>query len=234
MVFQRPTPQGRARPDHGISSPWGPRVLHGREVFHHGEDYYWVTGDPSSFAVYGVADGTVISVQRSFSMGLEVTVEISASLRVRYSHLASSSVEIGNWVTPATRIGFMGDSGSEAGGEVHLHFEVWTLDHGTWIRVDPEPYFSTHTTIEGKAIEMLPLLINDGHNKFGGGQRTYIFGSGLWLDTTGMPTANEVSVLLIGLQKTPNLTYDELYEYAKASNALSEKELEPYRKAAGK
>ena len=132
--------QGRERADHGISSPWGPRDI----GFHHGEDYYWLTGDPSgSRIVYGVAPGTVVEVTSSASMGLEVTVELEPGLRVRYSHLASSSVSVGDTVTVSTVVGVMGSTGTEARGEVHLHFEVWVWTPAGWTRTDPEPYFST-------------------------------------------------------------------------------------------
>lgn len=86
---------------------------------------------------------------------------------------------------------------------------------------------------------MLALLINDSPKKLGGGIRTYITGPGYWLETTGHPTANEVSVLVQGhapdgkVNDVPNLTYKELYDYARASGGCPPGELVKIAAAAG-
>lgn len=137
MNWLRPTIQGRERDDHGVSSPWGWRDI----GFHHGEDYYWLTGDPiNSRACYGVTEGTVSQVFWSDSMGWCVTIQINSTVRVRYCHMGSIAVVSGQRVDSNTYIGHMGATGTEARGEVHLHFEVWVLQKD-WVRTDPEPYF---------------------------------------------------------------------------------------------
>ncbi len=136
--MKRPTMQGRERADHGISSPYGPRPGIG-DGHHDGDDYYWVTGDPiNSKACYGVAAGTVIEVFWSNSMGWCITVQINSSVRVRYCHMASVAVSVGERVTTSTYIGHMGATGTEARGETHLHLEVWVGGR----RVNPAPYFA--------------------------------------------------------------------------------------------
>lgn len=69
-----------------------------------------------------------------------------------------------------------------------------------------------------KKITMLPLKIVDGRNLLGGGTRTYTFGPGLFMETTSHKSANSIANLLIGLLgRTPNVTYAELADYARAS-----------------
>lgn len=138
-MFLRPTIQGRERADGGVSSPWGPRDI----GFHHGEDYYWLTGNrEASRRLYGVATGRVISVWYSNSMGWETTVEIKSDLRVRYCHTDEPWVSVGETIGTGTIIALMGATGTEARGEMHLHFEVWVYTPAGWTRTDPAPYFS--------------------------------------------------------------------------------------------
>lgn len=88
---------------------------------------------------------------------------------------------------------------------------------------------------------MLALMIKDGRGAFGppNKTRTYLVGGGLFVDTTNHATADQVSVIVQGydangkVHATPNLTYRDLYDYARGSNALTELELAPYKAAAG-
>lgn len=121
-------------------------------------------------------------------------------------------------------------------------------------------YFASHTTtpVEPEKPRPIPFyerpygrvtkektviahMLIDGLGKLGpkGATRTYTIGAGWFEDTTGQPTANEVSVLLNGydangvVRNSPNLTYAELYSKAKASGALSPAELKVFADAAG-
>lgn len=138
----RPTPAGRmGRADKGISAPFGysPQYSGGR-VFHHGQDYYWLNADPAgSRKVYPAGPGTVSEVFWTDTMGGIITIN-HGSFLTRYNHMPknSSKVKVGQKVTVNTFLGPMGNSGTAANGQYHLHFEVWK--NGT--RVDPEPYFS--------------------------------------------------------------------------------------------
>jgi Membrane proteins related to metalloendopeptidases len=141
----RPTPAGRmAEYAPGISAPYGfsPQYKNGK-VFHHGQDYFWLNADIiGSRKVYAAGSGTVTKVFWSDTMG--GCIEISHGLfSTRYNHMpkGSSRVKIGDKVTTNTYLGPMGNAGTAANGQYHLHFEVWV--NGT--RVDPAPYFTIPT-----------------------------------------------------------------------------------------
>lgn len=93
----------------------------------------------------------------------------------------------------------------------------------------------------GRRKDMLPLVIHDGKGLLGkkNAVRTYLFGPGLWHETTGEPTADLVSLILIGTDRsgnyfdTPNLTYAELYAYARDSGACPPAQLAKFKVAAG-
>lgn len=171
MTWLRPTIQGRERDDHGVSSPWGWRDI----GFHRGEDYYWLTGDPiNSRACYGVTEGVVTQVFWSNSMGWCITIQIDSETRVRYCHMASVAAVAGQRVDSNTYIGHMGDTGTEARGEVHLHFEVW-VPQKDWVRTDPNPYFQTGpepTKKRKKGMTTRYAFIGSGDGK--GGEGTLI------------------------------------------------------------
>lgn len=141
MLTARPTPAGRmGRADKGISAPFGYSAgYQGGRVFHHGQDYYWLNADPAgSRKVFAAGAGTVSRVYWDSTMG--GCIEINhGSFITRSCHMpqGSSAVGVGQAVTTNTYLGAMGNAGTAAGGQYHLHFEVWV--GGT--RVDPEPYF---------------------------------------------------------------------------------------------
>lgn len=141
----RPTPGGRAgRSDNGISSPFGYSPgYNGGKTFHHGQDYYWLNADSAgSRKVLAAGAGKVIEVFWSNTMGGIITVD-HGDFWSRYNHMprGSSTVSVGDKVTDQTLLGPMGNAGTEAKGEFHLHFEVWVRGS----RVDPEPYFNAFT-----------------------------------------------------------------------------------------
>lgn len=105
----------------------------------------------------------------------------------------------------------------------------------------PPEYWETPYGHNTKEKDMIAVRINDGAGKLGtaGKVRTYTVGAGFFLETTDQPSANKASVILNGYDAkgnpapSPNLTYAELYAYAKASRALTEAELAPFKAAAG-
>ncbi|GAA3729998.1 hypothetical protein GCM10022239_03270 [Leifsonia bigeumensis] len=141
MLTARPTPAGRqGRPDHGISAPFGrsPQYFDGTRV-HHGQDYYWLNADPAgSRRVFAAGAGTVSRVYWDATMGGCIEVN-HGSFITRYCHMpqGSAAVKVGQAVTTSTYLGPMGNAGTAANGQNHLHFEVWK----NGARVDPEPYF---------------------------------------------------------------------------------------------
>lgn len=139
----RPTPAGRM-PKYapGISAPYGfSSAYKDGKVFHNGQDYFWLNADPAgSRKVYAAGAGVVTKVFSTTTMG--GMIEIShGSFSTRYNHMpvGSSRVKVGDRVTMDTYLGPMGNAGTAANGQYHLHFEVWV--NGT--RTDPEPYFTS-------------------------------------------------------------------------------------------
>ncbi|HWL59286.1 MAG TPA: M23 family metallopeptidase [Microbacteriaceae bacterium] len=209
--------------------------------YHHGHDVPHPVGTP----IPSWTAGEVVASRYSYLLGWVLQVRRADGWIASFCHLRERSpLRLADVVRLGTIVGPVGASGVQVTGP-HLHTTLEpTLELGTDRARDPWPFIQTAMTATAssdtatfrnhKEKHMIPLLINDGHNKLGGGRHTYLFGPGLWLETTGMPTADPVSVVLIGSQSTPNLTYAELYEYAKASGALTTEQLEPYRKAAGR
>lgn len=135
------------RADNGISSPYGysPGYKNGK-VHHNGTDYYYLNADPAASRwVLAVGDGVVSDVYWSDVMGGCVTVEYPG-VQITDCHMPKDTawVSVGDRVTPDTTIGPMGNSGTAAGGEYHLHMEA--RPPGSYRaqnnRVDPEPYFT--------------------------------------------------------------------------------------------
>lgn len=139
----RPTPAGRAgRDDHGISAPFGrsPQYFNGTRD-HHGQDYYWLLADPAgSRKVFAAGAGVVSKIAFDATMGNCITVD-HVGFQTRYCHMpkGSAMVKPGQTVTDKTQLGPMGNAGTAANGQFHLHFEVWVNGQ----RVDPEPFFRT-------------------------------------------------------------------------------------------
>lgn len=135
----RPTPAGRM-PQYapGISEPFGTKR---GNTIHHGQDYFWLDADiVGSRRVFAAGAGTVSEVFWSAGMGGCISVD-HGPFFTRYCHMPrdSSTVRVGDVVTDLTFLGPMGNSGTDAAGQFHLHFEVWSAG----VRVNPEPFFTT-------------------------------------------------------------------------------------------
>lgn len=125
--------------------------------------------------------------------------------------------------------------------------DIWTvpawLNDTTpiWKPAPPTPFYARSYGRSKKEKTMIAYQLKDGRGLFGskGDIHTYVIGGMYFEETTGDPTANEVSVIVQGydatgrLRDSPNLTYAELYKKAKASCALTDAELAPFKAAAG-
>lgn len=204
-----------------VTSEFGMRVhpIFGTTTLHAGID---LVGFPLNLSS---AAGVVTFAKFNGGAGNEVRVRHDDGTETRYKHNASFLVQVGDRVEAATPVGVMGSTGDSTGD--HLHFE--TRDTPTSAARNPRDFINDHlydtastpTKTTRKRVTMIPLLIVDGANKLGGGTRTFTFAPGLFIETTGQKSANDISaILLAGTgKKTPNLSYADLAVYARASNA---------------
>lgn len=119
-----------------ITSRYGWRTINGVRNFHNGLDYGWLYADVSgSRKVYSAHPGIVDDAAYSAIAGNYVLVNIGGGYRVRYIHLASSSVTVGQRIGYSTLIGTMGDTGSST-SQIHLHMDLFSGD----TRINPEPH----------------------------------------------------------------------------------------------
>jgi murein DD-endopeptidase MepM/ murein hydrolase activator NlpD len=116
-----------------MTSGFGSRVhpIH-EDIRHHaGIDIPGPTGQP----VLSSAGGRVIAAGERGGYGLAVVVEHGRGLRTLYAHLSAISVQTGQWVGEADRVGLLGSTGQSTGP--HLHFEV----HAGGVPQDPMRWF---------------------------------------------------------------------------------------------
>lgn len=123
--------------NHIITSKYGERVLNGVKEFHPGVDY---VGEAK--LVYAMEDGKVTTDKDNYdeskrwnkdmpdSLGNVVIIQ-HGDYYVRYCHLATNNVSVGDTVKRGDKIGVYGDVGYSFGA--HLHVDAWTLG---WQNVD--------------------------------------------------------------------------------------------------
>lgn len=151
----------------GVTSPFGARIVDGRYNFHNGVDFGWLYAHPiKSRRVYSAHPGTVVDAGYSSAPGNYVLVDVGGGFRLRYIHLASIGVRVGQKVGYSTFIGVMGATGtSTRSARTHLHLDLFK---GA-ARVNPEPYLTlpfgytgpTFTQADTKPVEetIMPKLI---------------------------------------------------------------------------
>jgi len=91
---------------------------------HEGQDIFAKRGTP----IYSATRGYVYKIGENALGGQTVSV-IGAGGRVYYyAHLDAyaDGLEEGNYVTPQTKLGFVGTTGNAQGTPPHLHFGVYT------------------------------------------------------------------------------------------------------------
>lgn len=120
---------------HYLTSPYGPRVLNGKESFHYGVDLVsFLDGSTTIDYIVAYADGIVTANRYDDERGYYVTID-HGSFRTIYQHMRYASIlQVGQPVKRGWCVGLMGNTGASTGA--HLHFGVET--GGKW--VDPMPY----------------------------------------------------------------------------------------------
>ena len=165
-----------------ISDKWGPRPPLN---FHHGWDFGWEYQN-TDLRVFAAAPGKVIRVYDTYVMGQCIEIN-HGDVVSRYCHLADPGiVSVGQVVSRRQHIGTMGNTGTDAHGQRHLHFDVWVGgDSRAGIRVDPAPYFAgtagtTGTEVPSTKEDDMPRILNiktiDGQGKADG--KIYVDGPG--------------------------------------------------------
>ena len=110
-----------------ISTPFSPSHL--------GTDYAWNSSHGGqNVPIYAIADGgTVIISKWSDTVGNYVVIEYhfgGMTYLVRYKHMLSRSVSVGDTVSMHQQIGVMGNTGSTSNG-THLHMDLIIIPDGT-------------------------------------------------------------------------------------------------------
>lgn len=116
---------------------------------HRGRDWGWYKLHPiKSRRTYFAAPGTVVLVEDyagyNNGYGNRIWVEHAPGFVTAYNHYFDGTVskfKVGQQVRAGQLIGNMGNTG-KTNGTIHLHFEVWRLINGQWVRVDPDPWFT--------------------------------------------------------------------------------------------
>lgn len=105
-----------------VADTWGGVRSGGRE--HKGQDIFAKRGT----AVYSATEGYVLRVGESPVGGKTVFVLGAGGRRYYYAHLDAhaESLEVGDYVTTESLLGYVGASGNAKGTSPHLHFGVYT------------------------------------------------------------------------------------------------------------
>ncbi|MFI9753203.1 M23 family metallopeptidase [Streptomyces collinus] len=104
---------------------------------HTGVDFHAATGT----SVHAVGAGTVVEAGWGGSYGNQVVIKMNDGTYTQYGHLSSTSVSVGQQVTPGQQIGLSGATGNVTGP--HLHFEARTSpEYGS--DIDPVAYLRSH------------------------------------------------------------------------------------------
>ena len=141
MVGEKPTPEpvptGKfiwpCESPYGISSPYGWRVIYGKQEFHLGIDLPNVIGTP----IYASDGGKVVFAGCTPSYGYNIRIEHVNGYSTLYAHLNELLVSVGDEVYQGQEIAKMGNTGVSYGS--HLHFEV-RINNQTQ---DPELFLPT-------------------------------------------------------------------------------------------
>lgn len=204
------------RADNGVSAPFGYSKGYRNGTYkHHGIDSYWLTArtagsqaaSDASKRVFSVGKGVVVAVWNSSVMGGCIRVRMGA-VDVEYCHMPFSSwkVSVGQSVTDQTYLGPMGNSGTAAFGQLHLHMQVRPAGANPALenRIDPEPYFTTGGTIPMNANQRqvkanafsnkrsAPIVVNDPTNITGVGKADSIITLTGWLHGQKQADGNDI------------------------------------------
>lgn len=95
-----------------------------RERLHQGQDIF----APRGTAVYSATEGYVLRVGQNSLGGNTISILGAGGRVYYYAHLDkyASDLAAGNFVSPETVIGYVGNTGNAKGTPPHLHFGVYT------------------------------------------------------------------------------------------------------------
>jgi murein DD-endopeptidase MepM/ murein hydrolase activator NlpD len=105
-----------------VASTWQAPRSEGRR--HEGQDIFARRGTP----VYSATEGYVVRVGENRLGGNTVWVVGAGGRGYYYAHLDgyAEGLEVGDYVTPDTVLGYVGTTGNAVGTPPHLHFGVYT------------------------------------------------------------------------------------------------------------
>lgn len=103
-----------------MTSPFGWRILNGKDDYHNGVDLVGV-GDTT---VIAPLDGKVILSMYGKECGHQIQVYTKSGKTLFFCHLKSRSVKVGDNVKQGDELGIMGATGTKCFG-AHLHFGAY-------------------------------------------------------------------------------------------------------------
>lgn len=114
-----------------IANTWGAPRGEGRS--HEGQDIFASKGTP----IYSATTGYVVKIGEDNLGGHTVSVIGNGGRKYYYAHLDSyaTNLEVGDYVTRKTVLGYVGTTGNADGTPPHLHFGIYT----TMGAIDPLP-----------------------------------------------------------------------------------------------
>ena len=119
-----------------VSDTWGAARSEGRT--HEGTDIF----APEGTQVYSATPGYVYRIGTNPYGGNVVTVVGGAGVRYYYAHLSAfnENLQEGQYVTPETVLGYVGDTGNARATPPHLHFGVYPGPYETCAWEAENPY----------------------------------------------------------------------------------------------
>ena len=117
-----------------VTDTWGAPRGGGRR--HEGQDIFARRGTP----VHSATEGYVVRVGENTLGGKVVFVHGPGGRWYYYAHLDdyAPDLAVGDYVTPDTVLGYVGDTGNAKGTPPHLHFGVYTASGA----INPHPLFT--------------------------------------------------------------------------------------------
>ena len=103
-----------------VTSPYGYRndPFTGKRSFHKGIDLVGLNNTD----VHAIGDGKVDVCYEEKGFGIYVKQYLENGITIYYAHLETTCVKSGDYITPNTKIGFMGTTGNSTGKHTHLEF----------------------------------------------------------------------------------------------------------------
>ena len=104
-----------------INDSWATPRSGGRS--HEGQDIFASTGTP----IFSATDGYVRRIRTTQIGGKNILITGAGGRRYYYAHLDefANGIEVGDWVTTDTVIGFVGQTGNAINTPPHLHFGMY-------------------------------------------------------------------------------------------------------------